>query len=77
MGDIDCLIRKEDNLKVQKLLKEHNFRLDSKSDVHDVYYFNNEMLEIHQKIYKETHRKDKSILINWSYTVHKKIMNIG
>ena len=73
MGDIDCLIRKEDNLKVQKLLKEHNFRLDSKSDVHDVYYFNNEMLEIHQKIYKETHRKDKSILINpWSYTVHIK-----
>lgn len=74
MGDIDCLIKKEDVLKSQKLLKSNNFRLDAKSDVHDVYYFNNdEMLEIHQKIYKETSRKDKSILRNpWDYVVHIK-----
>ncbi len=73
MGDIDLLVKKEDIVKVQKLLKEQNFKLDSKSDVHDVYYFNNEMLEIHQKIYKETHRKDTSILTNpWDYVVHIK-----
>lgn len=74
MGDIDCLIRKEDVIKSQKLLKNNNFKLDSKGDVHDVYYFNNnEMLEIHQKIYRKTRKKDKNILINpWDYVVHIK-----
>ncbi|MFA5720184.1 MAG: nucleotidyltransferase family protein [Acholeplasmataceae bacterium] len=71
MGDIDCLIKEKDILKTQKLLKEAGFKLDSKSDVHDVYYYHYEMLEIHQKIYKETHKADKHLLrYPWDYVYH-------
>lgn len=71
MGDIDCLIKEKDIPKSQKLLKTSGFTLDSKSDVHDVYFYHQDMVEIHQKIYHPTHRKDANILRKpWDYVIH-------
>lgn len=72
MGDIDCLVREKDILKTQKLLKQAGFQLESKSDVHDVYDYHHQMVEIHQKIYKEKNRKDRFILrYPWDYVTHE------
>lgn len=71
MGDIDCLIRKKDISKTRKILKQYSFKMLAKSEAHDVYSYNNQLIEIHQKIFVKSNKKDKSVLQRpWDYANH-------
>lgn len=68
MGDIDVLIRRKNTHKARKIFKRAGFSLYAKSAQHDVYYFKNNMVEVHRAIYKKDGRKDASFLANtWDY----------
>lgn len=65
MGDIDILVKEEDLYKVDKIFKENNFKLDSRSIAHNVYKSSlNLDVEVHGGITDVTNKSYQDFLDN-------------